>query len=123
VRNILAFILIISFVGQTFDQGLYFLGYLLEKKEYLKRCENTDRPEMACEGKCQLMKKIKEQQEKERGEAPELKSANHNEPGFSQDNFTFSLFIPESTTAQLFLHTIGSPIDQPTALFHPPDQA
>lgn len=42
-------------------------------KEYIaaKLCENKDRPEMKCEGKCHLSKKVKEQQEQSsNGELP-----------------------------------------------------
>jgi hypothetical protein len=49
-------------VGQSYVPHLAYWA----NKEYIasKLCENKDRPEMKCEGKCHLTKKVKEQQER-----------------------------------------------------------
>ena len=121
MKKLLASILLIAFAGQTFNQGWYYLGYLIEKKEYMKRCVNKARAEMRCEGQCQLMKKIKEQEEKDHGQPPELKLAAQTLL-FSPKNY---LFIPsvhtEDKTPVFLIRTIGIPIHRSSTLFHPPD--
>ena len=122
VQKILASILLIAFMGHTFNQGWYYLGYAIQKKEYMNRCVNKARPQMHCNGKCQLMKKIQEQEEKERGLPPELKLASVNEIISSRSFFTTQCpVITFPTKNKFFDYTIGSPIDRPSALFHPPN--
>ena len=62
VQKIFAAILLLAFIGQTFRQGFYYVDYLVDKAEYVKNCVNKARPKMLCNGKCQLMKKIQEQE-------------------------------------------------------------
>jgi hypothetical protein len=123
MHKLVASILLLAFLGQTFDQGFFYLDYLVKKKEYLARCENKSRPQLQCKGKCQMMKKIREQQEREQGEAPELKLAAKAEviaPGLR-------IHVPVPPTLDtrhsfLPLNT-GVVVDRSTTLFHPPDLA
>lgn len=67
------------------------------------------------------MKKIKEQEEKERRQAPELKLASKTEVLSSKSFFT--LVNPVTVIELAKNHTvtiIGYPIDQPSSFFHPP---
>ncbi len=122
MQKIVASILLVAFLGQTFNQGWYYLEYLVEKKEYMKRCVNKTRPQMHCNGKCQLMKKIQALEEKERGLPPELKLASKSEIISSRSFFATSCGATITLTkTKYFSYTIGSPIDQPATLFHPPD--
>jgi hypothetical protein len=123
VQRIIAFILFLAFLGQTFNQGWYYLDYLVEKREYMKRCENKSRPQMHCNGKCQLMKKIQAQQEKEQGQPPELKLATQLE--IVAPVYHLSLTPPENhnNSITFVFRTIGSPIHRSVSLFHPPDVA
>jgi hypothetical protein len=123
VHKFAAFILLFAFLGQTFDQGFYYLDYLVEKKEYMKRCENISRPELQCKGKCQLMKKIRAQQEKEQGHPPAMKLAGKTE--IISPYFTLLIAAPVNSDNRLtFIHqTMGVPIDRASSLFHPPNLA
>lgn len=121
LHKLFATILLFAFFGQSFNQYWYYLDYLVEKKEYVKRCENKALPQLHCNGKCQLMKKIREQQEKERGPAPELKVAAKSDlipPGTS---FNLAPFKMEEKNRVFFACSIGVPVDRPSGLFRPPD--
>lgn len=123
MKKLLASILLIAFIGQTFNQGWYCLGYLIEKKEYMKRCVNKARAEMRCEGQCQLMKKIKEQEEKEHGQPPELKLA-AKILLLSPKDYLFTPSVNAGEKAPVFLiRSIGIPVHRSSTLFHPPDLA
>jgi hypothetical protein len=120
LQKIVAAILILAFLGQSFNQYWYFLDYLVEKKEYIARCENKARPQMHCNGKCQLMKKIRAQQDKEQGRPPELKLAGKSEiiPPVNE------LMLPpvgENLDRQpLPTFTMTLPQGQSSLLFRPP---
>jgi hypothetical protein len=55
-----------SFLGQAFNTSFIFLEYQLNK-EYISKnlCENRDKPEMKCEGRCYLCKRLKKEENKD----------------------------------------------------------
>lgn len=111
-------ILLFTFLVQTFSQGWYYIGYIIEKKEYVKRCVNKAKLELHCNGKCQLVKKIKEQGEKE--QAPEMK--NSKVEVLSSLSF-FPGLVPGLLSLERSSYSLtrtGTPVDFPTSLFHPP---
>jgi hypothetical protein len=124
VKKIIASILLLAFLGQTFNQGWYCIGYLVQQKKYMKQCINRYRPEMHCDGKCLLMKKIEAQEKKENGQAPEMKYAGKIEVLSSKSFFvqSFSLQIIKDTYYCIPADT-GGPVDQPSSVFHPPTMA
>lgn len=79
---------------------------------------------MHCNGKCQLMQKIKAQEERERGPAPELKQAAKAEVLSSRSFFPATPAATSFTSVSPFyLHNSGHPVDRSFAFFHPPDAA
>ena len=62
-------------MAQTFSGGLVMLNYYTNTGVFAKNCENKARPKMHCNGKCQMMKKLK-QQEKQDQQNPERKTEN-----------------------------------------------
>jgi hypothetical protein len=121
VQKIIASILLFAFVSQTFNQGWYYVDYLIQKKEYMARCVNKARPQMHCDGTCLLMKKIKAQEKKEQEQAPEMKLAAKFEVLPTKPSFTLSADVLLTPTDQYFsILNSGAPIDQPSSIFHPP---
>lgn len=55
-----AFLLIAALLFQTFPQSLLALDYQLHTDLYAAYCINKDKPEMQCNGFCQLDKKLDE---------------------------------------------------------------
>ncbi len=79
---------------------------------------------MHCDGKCQLMKKIQEQERKEQGQAPEMKMASKLEVLSSKSFFLSSLEIPVQNKKNNFSDlVIGTPVDKSSSIFHPPSIA
>jgi Zn-dependent membrane protease YugP len=70
-----AILLIIAFIAQTFSVGLVMLNYYTNTAAFAKNCENKAKPKLHCNGKCQMMKKLK-QEEKQDQQNPERKSEN-----------------------------------------------
>lgn len=121
MQKLIAAILLFAFVSQTFNQGWYYLDYLLQKKEYMKQCINKARPQLHCDGTCLLMKKIKAQEKKEQEQAPEMKLAAKFEALPTKPSFTlFADILPLASDHQFSILNSGAPIDQPSSIFHPP---
>ncbi len=121
MNRIVAFILLIAFIGQSFNQGLLYVGYLVDKAEYLKNCTNKYRPQLECNGKCILMQRIKEQEKKDRENAPQLKMTEKAEIVSSKSFFPeYTYFTTVTTNNHQPLRNSGIPIDQPSSFFHPP---
>ncbi|MCX6206222.1 MAG: hypothetical protein NTZ19_08230 [Bacteroidetes bacterium] len=62
----LACLLIIAFFAQTFSKGLIIANYYTNTQAYAKNCINKAKPKMHCNGKCQMMKKLKTEENKDR---------------------------------------------------------
>ncbi len=122
VLKVATAILFLAFFGQTFNQGFYCLAYLVNKAAYAKNCENKYRPELHCNGKCQLMKKIEEQEKRERQQAPELKLASKAEALSSRSSFPVNPLVFTAIPARQFaVADEGTPTDRSSSFFHPPD--
>lgn len=67
-----------AFFAQTFNNAFVYLDYYTNTVKYAEHCENKDKPTMHCNGKCQMNKKI-QQEEKKDQENPERRADNKNE--------------------------------------------
>ncbi|MFN8251014.1 MAG: hypothetical protein U0V75_03965 [Ferruginibacter sp.] len=65
IRYVSAILLLIAFAAQTFNGAFIQLGYYMNPGSYAKNCINKSRPKLHCNGKCQLMKKMQEEEKKE----------------------------------------------------------
>lgn len=55
----------IAFFAQTFSKGLIVANYYTNTQAYAKNCINKAKPKMHCNGKCQMMKKLKQEENKD----------------------------------------------------------
>ena len=107
-------------LAQTFNQGLYYLDYLMNPSAFEKNCVNKAKKWMHCNGKCQLMKKIIES-EKKQERAPEMKMMGKAEVLSSRSFYVSLVYTPiGSGPCKHVVHNAGQPVDQPSSLFHPP---
>ena len=98
------------------------VDYYTNAGKYAKNCENKAKPRMHCSGKCQMMKKL-QQEEKKDQENPERKSENKNESVLSSKSF-FAIVNRTYKTAiekQLFPQiSDGYAYNCTNTIFHPP---
>jgi len=64
-RKITATILLMAFISQTFASPFIMLDYFVNTAAYAKNCINKAKPKLQCKGKCQVMKKMQEEEQKE----------------------------------------------------------
>jgi len=118
-RPIIASIILLAFVAQTFSAQVIQLNYYMNTATFAKNCENKARPKMHCNGKCQVMKKMQEEEKKDQ-QVPERKSANKNEVLSSKSFFCSIVFNSIIVENDFPRRSIPAPVDRSASVFHPP---
>jgi len=109
-----------AFLLQTFSYLIIYADYEINKNYIAKNlCENKDRPELKCEGKCQLCKKMKTEDTKQNKGLPSTKTVKFTllysiRGGFSQ---TAALSASPSLSS---VYRAGISSVHTSAVFHPP---
>lgn len=121
-RHITAIIFFAALLAQTFSKSFVMADYYTNTSKYAKNCVNKAKPKMHCNGKCQMMKKL-QQEEKKDQENPERKSENKSEVVLSSKSF-FALVTRTNKVAiakQFFPQVTNSYTYNCTnSIFHPP---
>lgn len=122
-RQLLAILFLLAFAIQTFQQNLIVGSYYFNYTVYAKNCENKAKPSLACKGKCQLMKKL-QQEEQQQAPAPGMKAEQKGEP-FSSLVYNTIIKTPETYANRCFgfAFTTGTPANIAVSIFHPPSFA
>ena len=120
-KQITAGILLVAISLQILNRAVIYIDYYTNTAAFAKNCINKARPMMHCNGKCQAMKKLKEQEKNE-----------HNLPGVktndNSDVLSSKSFFPFLPSEQVTIHSIkltsprsiGNIINQSSDFFHPP---
>ena len=112
-------ILLLAFVAQTFSKTFIVAGYYANKAAYAKNCENKARPKMNCNGKCQVMKKL-QQEEKQDKQNPDRKT-DHKEEILSSKSFFTTLHCSILSIQTLYpVLDESEAAEMPRTIFHPP---
>jgi hypothetical protein len=122
-RRTTAFLLLLVFFAQAFSRYLLVADYYVNTSSYIANCINKDRPMMHCKGRCQLCKRLHQQDSSEDKQTPERKSAgDRNETLFSTASLGefAALHFIASVNLQYAELSAGKPVAMPRALFHPP---
>src|SRR5215217_498147 len=112
----ISILLLISLLSANLSSVLVYLGFEANKKYIAKElCENKNKPQLNCNGKCYLMKKLKQAQDKEQkqeqqSQKSQVQDAVVNKPlvfkqyAFAEINFhiPFSTGMPQSIKNSIF---------------------
>ena len=94
-------------------------GYYTDTGAYAQNCINKAKPQLHCNGKCQLMKKLK-QEEKKDAQNPERRSNGKDEVLSSKSFFaSVNNIIALKVNVHPLYHS-GIPVDRAETFFHPP---
>lgn len=85
-------------------------------------CENRTRPWLHCNGQCQLMKKLKQEEKKDQTN-PNRKQENNSEVYPFKSFIEYNLNRPVKRVAIFFHHIILKPVDKAIPIYHPPQLA
>lgn len=120
IRYTTAILLIFAFAIQTFKGGFVIFDYYSNTAAFAKNCINKAKPKLHCNGKCQMMKKMQEEEKKDQ-QVPERKFENKIEVLSSRSFFT-TVNPGASQIIALTYSTdyTGKEIKMPRSFFHPP---
>lgn len=119
-QRIIALVFLAAFFVQTFRNTFYVIDYYANTAKYARNCENKEKTVVVhCFGKCQIVKKIKEEQKKD-DQNPNRKTENRDEV-FSSHSFlctieNVAVTIPKTYT----LETNADTREMSFGFFHPP---
>lgn len=119
----IAILLLLTFSAQIFSSPFIMLDYYLNTAAYAKNCINKARPRLHCNGKCQAMKKIREEEKKEQ-QNNERASEYKVQQVLSSKSFFCLLVIPARASQKIIPHgNSGLPINRHNPIFHPPQES
>ncbi len=119
VKPFLVAILLIVFAAQSFGNVWLWVDYKINLEKYAENCVNKARPMLQCNGKCQLAKKIQEEETKKQREAE--KGAPKIDYSLSSKHFFLAVDYFTIRISRYF-HTQVSQaeVKMPRSLFRPP---
>ena len=118
-KQMVAFILLATFLAQSFSRYFIIADYYTNRNAYAEFCENKAKPELHCNGKCQLEKKLSAEERKEKqnpARKADIKNIIFFTPSFfpsiQQSIAAFKIWYP---SLQVFV--VSNPVSD---IFHPP---
>jgi len=118
-KRSLVILLLVALIGSNFAVYLVYAGFEVNKKEIAaKLCENKNRPWMHCNGKCYLMKKLKQAEEKEKKQDRQNQRSAY-PLGLPTQPIFLSLIFPKNIVNYHPLR-IDRPISCTYTIFQPP---
>lgn len=113
--------LLFSLLTANFGNLLVFTGFELNRKYIAAElCVNKNRPELNCNGKCYLMKKLKQAQDKE-----EKQERQSRKPQVQDALVVTPIIFKQYAFPEIKLHipvSLGMPQDNHCTVFQPPQE-
>jgi len=112
--------MLLAVMAQTYNRAFIVLDYYTNTASFAMNCENKARPELHCNGKCQMIKKLKQEENKDTQNA-DSKGAGKYEIISSKSYFSS---LPQPVINREHTNFIiadnKATIGRPRAIFHPP---
>jgi len=119
LKQAAAILLIVAFIAQSFSKPFIMAGYYANTAAYAKNCENKAKPKLNCNGKCQMVKKLQQEEKKEK-ENTERK-ADGKQDVLSSKSFYATLHFKSVDIKTIYPSCIdGKAVGRPHTFFHPP---
>ena len=118
-KQLAVLFLLAAFAVQTFNSAALVVSYYTNTKSYAANCENKAKPMLHCNGRCQLLKKLKQEENKEK-QSPERKSERKVNVLSSKSFFAVIRQASIIPSGNFSLLQIGELSDIPGEFFHPP---
>jgi hypothetical protein len=94
LKHIIIYILLAAVLCQSLNRVFIVINYYTNTASFAKNCVNKAMPMMHCNGKCQMMKKL--QQEDKKDNKDPLRKAENRDEVISSKSFFPRLAIPTS---------------------------
>jgi hypothetical protein len=107
-------------MAQTFSRSIAMADYMVNLEAYKKACINKAKPKLQCNGKCQMLKKVKKQDGDNETSAP-VPIFNQLEVVLSSKSFFPSLnVISTNVITSFYTYNDDFSSNYLGAIFHPP---
>lgn len=122
LKQLVTFILLISFATQTFNKVFIVIDYNINTSSFAAHCENKAKPILKCNGKCQMMKALKEEDKKDQ-QYPDRRGDNKNEIVLSCQTCFYNVISPEALANNHNYLQINDRriVKRQKGIFHPPN--
>lgn len=119
LQRFTAIVLIMSLLTSNVTRLFVYAGFEMNR-EYIasKLCENRDKPQMHCNGKCYLAKKIKQAEEKEKSQERQAQKNHFQEAFIAQNNRI--VFTARLLRVIKLPYTSSAPQQHAADIFQPP---
>lgn len=123
LRRTIALFLLLSFLTQAFSRYFIVADYYVNTSSYIENCINKDKPWMHCNGKCQLCKKLHQQDNSDKQNSERRSGDDRNDPLSSSVAVDFVAINPATSFSAKYPQATGAAIvKRPRTQFHPPDR-
>lgn len=78
IKQFVIIFLLTAFTVQTFNKSLIVFNYFTHTADYAKDCINKAKPMMHCNGRCQMFKKLRQEENNDK-QNPERRNDNKDE--------------------------------------------
>jgi hypothetical protein len=121
LKQAIAFILLMSFVMQVFNKVFIVIDYNINTAAFAANCENKKTPLLKCNGKCQMIKALKAEDQKDQ-QYPDRRGDNKNEIVICDKSFfvTNIQMPPLSISFNYALSIEGKVVKMNKGIFRPP---
>ncbi len=120
IKQFLCALLLLAFSCQVFNRACIVTSYYTNTAAYLKNCENKAKPMLHCNGKCQMLKKLKAEEKKDQ-QNPERRTDTKMDPYCSINSHSGILFSAALAIQDLpYISNGGTPVKMPRNLLRPP---
>ena len=119
LQRLITICLIFTLIGSNFSRFFVCAGYEVNKQYIINNlCINKARPELHCNGRCYLAKKLKQAEEKEKKQEREDQKNRYQEALTTRKlSISFKAPVYKITYPQ---SPIKSPVNRASGIFHPP---
>ncbi|SER88006.1 hypothetical protein [Pedobacter rhizosphaerae] len=120
LKRYISILLLVTMIGANFSRFFIYTSFELNKSFIIKElCENRNRPEMKCEGRCFLKKRLAAAEEREQKQEKEARSKAAVDVFVVNEPFVFSCTYstPKKKHPMLFASELS---EFNTEILHPP---
>lgn len=120
LRYSIVILLFTALIAQSFSRSLVLADYMVNVETYKKSCENKAKPMLHCNGKCQMLKKMKKQ-EGDSGSNATAPKFNEVELVLSSKSFFPSIeFVVSDKLKSFYSYNSAFSSNYIGTVFHPP---
>ncbi len=120
LHHFFSIVAILSLLVASTSKGLIVIAYYANKDFIAKTlCENKDKPELKCKGKCHLNKDLQKEEKQSSTQGTSLKEVQEISPYISVDHYKHD--ITSSSLRYVSLCLCFSQLSLASDIFHPPN--